>query len=435
MKFKNITTPLAISCCALAVASPQAAIAQDSTALATEYVGLTSGGSSQNADYLGGAGYETFVPTAQLSSADNQISADVSLDYRLAGKPKLSSDGQKLTGSFLTLSLKGSVPLNGTDPDSAVDFRSFGNGGKLTVGFNYFRPSVVSAASSYPVIIASGRACVQDAIRNWEKKGNESDGAIAAGNSALDRYDSASQPEQNLGVFEIVDVAVGKDPAEGSVGAAIKAQCKPAGNSAIKNDSNLAMLFAHKALSPAEFAAWRRQHRKVGMTVFFGGEVSLGYSRFSIVDRPALRLNQTDRVGIDANGRIGAIFNRANTLVTANFGFVRSYEAKEVVDVCGPPDINGQSTCINGQDGEPDGKETGYAGLAVRQVLLRNKNGEPIVGIRPSATYVFEDKDWQFELPIYFQRSTEGKLDAGIRAIYNTGKDKVAFGAFVGVPF
>jgi hypothetical protein len=435
MKISIITSTFAVSCCALAAFTPQVALAQDSTALATEYVGLTSGGSSQNADHIGGAGYETFVPTAQISSSDNQISADVSLDYRLAGKPKLDREGTKLTGSFLTLSLKGSIPLNGSDPDSLIDFRNFGNSGKLTIGFNYFRPSVVSAASSYPVIVRSGRACVEDAIQNWEKEGIEQEAAVAAGTAAIGRYDAAQRGDGNLGVFELVDAAVGQAPVEGSVEAAIKAQCTRSGNSVIGNDSRLAMLFAHKALSPAEFAAWRRQHRKVGKTIFFGGEVSLGYNRFSIVDRPALRLNRTDRVGIDANGRIGVIFNRANSLVTANFGYVRSYEAKEVVDVCGPPDISGKTTCINGQDGNPDRKETGYAGLAVRQVLLRNKNGEPIVGIRPSATYVFEDKDWQFELPIYFQRSSEGKLDAGVRAIYNTGKDKIAFGAFVGVPF
>ena len=68
-------------------------------------------------------------------------------------------------------------------------------------------------------------------------------------------------------------------------------------------------------------------------------------------------------------------------------------------------------------------------------VVLRNKDGEPTLGIRPSATYILEDKDWQFELPVYFQRSSTGGLDAGVKGIYNTGQQDFGIGAFVGLSF
>lgn len=430
MRFKCLKfVPAVAVACAAHVSTAQA---QDSSALATEYVGITTGGSLQAEDHIGGASIERFTPSAQLSSKDDQISAEFALDYRFASQPRLT--GGKLTGSFLAVSLKGSLPLNGTDKDASVDFKSFGNGGKLTLGFNFFRPSVVSVEADYPVIRLAGKTCVSQAADDWVADGHDTAAELKQAQAAKDRYKLAEQDE-SFGVFELIDEVLKPGVNEGSVEAQIKANCTRSGNPAIGNDSHLAALYARDALSPTEYARWRKAHRQAERTWFAGGEISLGYNRFSIVDRPSLTLVRTDRIGFDANARFGAIFARANTMVLASGGYTRSYKAKDLVDVCGPPDPLGNSTCINGQDGAPERTETGYASLAVRQVMLRNRHGEPILGIRPSATYIFEDKDWQFELPIYFQRSSKGGLDAGVRAIYNTGVGKVAFGAFVGAPF
>lgn len=61
----------------------------------------------------------------------------------------------------------------------------------------------------------------------------------------------------------------------------------------------------------------------------------------------------------------------------------------------------------------PAAERRGYASVNLRKVLLRN---------------------W-FELPVYLQRSDDGGLDAGVRAIFNTGSDKFGLGAFIGEPF
>ena len=131
--------------------SATGACAQNDTS--DPYIGLTAGGSSQAEDHIQSSRDERFVPSAQISSDGDQVSLDFSLDYRVAGAPTTS--GGQVRGSFLTVSLKGSVPVNSAKANSLVDFKTFGNDGKITLGFNYFRPSITSVASEYPVIRAS----------------------------------------------------------------------------------------------------------------------------------------------------------------------------------------------------------------------------------------------------------------------------------------
>ena len=412
--------------------SAPCALAQNDTSDAAEYVGLTAGGSSQAEDHIQSSGYERFVPSAQVSSNGEQISLDFSLDYRVAGGPTTSS-GQ-VQGNFLTVSLKGSVPVNSGKANSLVDFKTFGNNGKLTLGFNYFRPSVTSVESEYPILRVSAAYCVNTAIFGWIKENHDNAAGYQDALAARERLNQALLPSGNYGVFEIVDVAAGKDKSPGSIGFAINVACSRA-NTKLTNDNSFATVFARQALSPAAYADWRKTHSRSNTTLFLGAEVSLGYNKFSIVDRPSVSQSQVDRIGFDAKGHIGAVFAGTSTLATVNFGFTRSYTAQAVVDVCGPPNLSGTSTCVNGQDGPPARKETGYVGFSVRQVLLRNKYGEPVLGIRPSATYILKDKDWQFELPFYLQRNASGGLDAGVRVVYNTGQSKAGIGAFVGVPF
>lgn len=408
------------------------ALAQSDTSDAAEYVGLTAGGSSQAEDHIQSSGYEVFVPSAQISSNGDQVSLDFSLDYKVAGSRPPS--GGQVRGNFLMVSLKGSVPVNSAKANSLVDFKTFGNNGKLTLGFNYFRPSVTSVASEFPVVRASAAYCVNTAIFDWINDNHDSSAGYKDALAARERLNKALEPSSNFGAFEIVDEAAGTDKSTGTVGSAIHAACSQA-NKKLSNENSFATVFARKALSPAAYNDWRKTNQRGNMTMFLGAEVSLGYNKFSIVDRPSVSQGQVDRIGFDAKGHVGVVLAGTSTLATVNFGFVRSYTAQAVVDVCGPPNLAGTTICVNGQDGPPTRKETGYVGVSVRQVLLRNKYGEPVLGIRPSATYVLKDKDWQFELPFYLQRNESGGLDAGVRVVYNTGMDKVGIGAFVGVPF
>lgn len=419
-------------CSALSAAFlAQPALAKDDApAISTTYVGVTSGGSNQTGERTASAGYEQISTSAQLSSEGEQINADFSLDYRIAGAPRL--DGTHLVGSFLSVSIKGSVPLNGSKPGSVVDFKTFGSGGNLTLGFNYFRPRVTSVSQSYPVIRQLARYCVATSVSKWGDDEHGSPAEAAAGAAALGRFDQ-SAADTELGVFEIIKETVGDEAGTGTVGKAIAENCSK-DNPKLTDDSSFIDVFATHGLTPAEAAAWRRNVRSEG-TLFLGGQVSLGYNRFDIVDRTALANRPVDRIGYDANGRIGYVFGGANVMALGTFGYTRSYKAKDVVDVCGPPDINGKSICINGQDGAPDRKDTGYAGAVLRVVVLRNKDGEATLGIRPSATYVFEDKDWQLEIPVFFQHTDTGGLDAGVKGIYNTGKKDFGIGAFVGLAF
>ena len=422
-----IATPLALAGSLLA----NTASAQSDSVPAPDYVGLTSGGSINASDTIPSSGFHDTYAKAQLSNEGEQISADFAYTLNHASPPK--GDQNTVTGSFFSLSVKASIPLNGAKEGSQVDFKTFGNNGKLTVGFNYFRPTFVTAVQDYPVIVPAERRCIVLATNAWIKKGHNTPADQSKVDQILATFDKASTGNE-LGVFEMLDEATGLSPAEDTVGAFVRQRCGKNSAYGIGDDSDIALIYASDTLDPATYAAWRRKHQAEG-TWYFGGEVSLGYNRFSVVDRPTLTLVNPSRVGFDANAHIGYIFPRANTMLLFEGGFTRAYTTQDTVDVCGPPDAQGRTTCINGQTGLPARMDTAYFGGSWRQVLLRNKYGQPVLGMKPSVTYIKEDKALQFALPIYFQRSESGGLDAGIKATYNTDKDKFAFGAFVGLPF
>ncbi len=407
------------------------ACAQTDPVPAPDYVELTSGGSINAPDTIPSSGFHNTNAAVQLSNEGDQINADFAFTLNHASAPKGSQ--QTVTGTFFSMSLKASLPLNGIKEGSQVDFKTFGNNGKLTLGFNFFKPTFVSAVQDYPVIVPAERRCIVVATNAWAKKGhdtaidrNKADQIVAA----FDKVSSDSE----LGVFEMLDEATGVSPDDGTVAAFVRQRCGINPARGIRNDSDIALRYASDTLDTAAYTAWRRKHRAEG-TLYFGGEVSLGYNRFDVVDSPTLTLKRPERVGFDANAHIGYILPGASTMLLVEAGYTRAYTAQNVVDVCGPPDVQGHTTCVNGQDGLPTRKDTGYVGGSWRQVLLRNKYGQPVLGMKPSATYVFEDKAWQFALPVYFQRSDTGGLDGGIKATYNTDKRKFAIGAFVGLPF
>lgn len=398
---------------------------------APDYAGLTSGGSLTAPDTIPSSGFEDTDAKAQLSNEGDQLNADFSFTLNRASAPK--GNQETVSGTFFSLSVKASLPLNGTKAGSIVDFKTFGNNGKVSLGFNFFRPTFVTSVQDYPVIVPSERRCIVLASNAWSKDGHNSAADQKKASLLLAAFDKASTSSE-LGVFEMLDEATGVSPADGTLAAFVRQRCGINPAYGIRNDSDIALLYASDTLDPAAYAAWRRKHRAEG-TVYFGGEVSLGYNRFEVVDRPTTSIIRPERVGFDANGHVGYILPGASTMLLVEGGFTRAYTAQDAVDVCGPPDPQGRATCVNGQDGLPTRKDTAYIGGSWRQILLRNKYGQPILGMKPSVTYVREDKAWQFALPVYFQRSDTGGLDGGIKATYNTDKDKFSIGAFVGVPF
>lgn len=398
---------------------------------AEQFTGLTSGGSLTAPDTIPSSGFKDTDAKAELSSEGDQVNANFAFTLNRGSAPH--GDQETVSGTFFSLSLKASVPLNGNKEGSVVNFKTFGNNGKLTLGFNFFRPTYVTAVQDDGVIKTSERFCIVKASRAWAELGHDD----AADRTALDQilmaYDKARSDPDN-GAFDLLDAATGLSPGEGSLGSFVRQRCGKSQESGLTNDERFAEIYAREALDAPAYKAWRRKHHAEG-TFYFGGEVSIGYNRFSVINRPTLTLQHPDRVGFDGNGHVGYIFPRASTMLLVESGYTRTYAAQDKVDVCGPPNPQGQSICINGEGGLPTRKDTGYVGASWRQVLLRNSHDDPVLGMRPSATYIFEDKDWQFALPVYFQRNESGGLDAGVKATYNTGKKKFEVGAFVGLPF
>lgn len=398
------------------------------------YVGITSGGPIAAEDRIASDDLSDTKTSAQISSDNDLISANFSLDMTSTGFRKISTDGRFITFNTSNFSVKASIPLNKSEDHSAVDFKTFGNDGKLTFGFNTYRAKFVSPFATLPDLAQFAEGCIAFAGKDWV--GGPLRGSPEKVDMVLKEYEGSATKFGSIGArLEAASTATKTDE-NGGFGAYALEFCKVGGSGKIGNDNDY-IRFAKESADNPNFSpsAWRRRYFDPQNTVFWGGEASLGYNRFSIVNRTTVSSSRIDRLGFDVSGRVGLIVGNSGTVILLSGGFVRSYKAKDVVDVCGPPDLSGKTVCVNGQDGTPDRTQTGYGTLSVRKVLLRNRFGEPILGVRPSVTYIKEDKDWQFELPVYLQRSDKGGLDAGVRLIYNTGNDKFGLGAFVGTSF
>lgn len=396
------------------------------------YLQTTGGGSIAAPDRVASDDIKDVVTSAQIENENEVLTANFSLDLTVVGRAKAagkSDDDRYVTSRLTNLSVKVSVPMNKAEEGSLVDFKTFGNDGKLTVGFNSYRSSYDLPTTNLPVYGEMAGACLREAGETWREEkriANEPGVEIMVGYLVGE----VNQGGSIDGAME----RASKLDGVGDFGPYALAICKVNGTAKIRDDKDYVQ-FGEQALGKEGFAKWKRSQSSPRPSFFFGAEASIGYNRFSVVNRTTVSVDVKDRVGFDANARAGWVFGSQGMVLLASGGYTRSYKPKDVAEVCGPPDLNGNTTCVSGQDGMPGREETAYASVSLRKVLLRNKQGQPILGVRPSVTYVFEDKAWQFELPVYLQRSDSGGLDAGVRAIFNTGSDKFGLGAFVGVPF
>jgi hypothetical protein len=390
-------------------------VAHASEADPSPYVGLTAGGQITAPDRVTSGEAQTLVTTAQISNEDDVLIANFALDFTLnGGSTQVTRGAVNFTSThLLNVAVKASVPINPAEDGSQIDFRSFGNDGKLTIGFNYYRSRLISAFETLPENTKSAAICVQKAGDIWlgDRPGRHITSDKLQINAYLEAFKAAGAEGKPAGAILFESLSLSSAP---DFRAFAHKYCKIDGEAGVMNGSDYTRLFGEASLGAEGYARWNRRYNNPQGSWFLGAEASLGYSRFDVVDRPA---------------------GQANLILLASAGYTRRYKAQDVVQVCGPPDSSGNANCISGQDGPPTPSDTGYATLSARYVLHRNSTGDPVIGIRPSVTYILGDKDWQFELPVYLQRNEDGGLDAGIRAIYNTGARKFGLGAFVGVPF
>lgn len=391
---------------------------------------------------VAGLGYDELRADAQLATSDGMVSAEFSLDYNFAAAPRTSTsaDIRVVFGSFTNISVKASVPLNSAEQGSSVDFKNFGNNGRLTINFNHFSPSFAHPGDLVPYNLRFAETCLVEQAKEWTEH------TQVEGGKVLTSEQRQSQTAAVLGAYrafgnaddlwdERVKAAAGADGAGGFGTVALK-QCTANTGYPIQSDSDLVLKYATLTLTGhGEYQEFRNRFIKPATTGFWGGSLSVGYNRFSIVNRPAFVIDRTERVGFDLNMRAGKIWSQSGLMVAIGGGYTRTYKAKDEVEICGAPNISGVSTCIKGQDGAPERTDTAYAEISLRYVLLRDKHGNPLIGMAPRAAYIREDKAFQVTFPVFFQHSKEGGLDAGIQAIWNSDKKRVAVGAFIGVPF
>lgn len=433
---------LAVIAVFLAAATPKPVNAQSAYGPEQVPPGVetASKGPIGDSNRIAGLGFSELTPDAQLSTADGAVSADLSLDYSFAASP-VSKDtplGSVITGSFSNVSIKASIPLNPDKTGSSIDFKNFGNKGKFTLNFNHFAPRFASPAGQGKYFFRFGEACLNEAGAAWIASPQIDNGRV------LETAERQAQVKTMLAGYRgemagtlLWDEAIEKSsalPKSGAFGKSAAQQCVAGAGHPLQSDTDLARRYAEAALDAQEYKVWRRSIVSVGRTVFYGGDASFGYNRFEIANRQTLLVDRIERVGFDINFHGGIIFAGSSTLVSIGVGYTRAYEPKKVIDQC-LPNLSGGCTNLKGQDGLPDRKDTAYAEIGLRKVLLRDRHGDPLVGIAPKITYIREDDAFQVSIPLYFQRSKKGGLDAGVQAIWNSDKKRVAIGAFIGVPF
>ena len=436
MLYRISSSPAVLASFASVLGLISAAPATGQTSKPPPYSGITSGGPIASPDRIASDDSRKVVTSAQIGTEDDIVSANFALDLTITSSPKRTTeDGVNFNSTGLVnVSIKGSVPLNPAAEGSQIDFKNFGENGKLTVGINVYRAKMVAPGSTLPSIGIFAKVCIDRTGKQWLE--SRLSGTRADDERQISEVTRRYETEISAGIPTLAALSrAASIPTAADFGAQANAACKLGGTAGIGNELDYARVYGEAAIGKGPFAAWRKRYLSPQNSFFFGAEASIGYNRFSVADRTTVTVGVKDRVGFDINGRAGWVFGDAGMVLLASGGWTRSYKAKAEVEVCGPPDLSGNTTCIKGQDGLPDKSETAYATVSLRKVLLRNKDGQPIVGIRPSVTYVVEDKDWQFELPVYLQRSDTNGLDAGVRGIYNTGSKKFGLGAFVGVPF
>lgn len=402
-----------------------------------ENVAALSGGAINAPERTASDDLKTEAIAFQLSTENGEVFAGFGYDLTV----QHDSSQDLKASSVSVLSVKARVPVNSTDDNATVDFKSFGNDGTLGISFNHYSTSFKFEENGIADYNVFARQCAVQAGNDWIKGLKQADKAGGHGQvtSFLSQFDTlAGRGFPSIAIFDLMttdQVVESISIRTNDFAKVAKSVCGLNGSAGITSETSYARRFGAAALGEKEYRRWRRENLDPQTTWFVGFELNAGFNRFSVIDRPSLTLIRTDRVGFDLEGHAGMVLGDGRWVFMVGGGYTRSYKAQVVKQVCGVTGPLNQDTCVEGQDGLPTRTDTGYVTISARKVLFHNKEGDPTLGIRPSVTYIVADHDWQVELPIYFQRSKAFGLDAGVRVIYNSGTDKASFGAFVGKTF
>lgn len=406
--------------------------------IANERGEALAGGDLSAPDWSVSTGYEDIAATAQISSENEILKAKLALNYAFGGEPtfgKTSANVPFKTTQVWNASIKADVPLNSSSPDSMVDFKSFGIDGKVSIGINYMSLSYVEPIFEDPFLEELAQECISIEKSKWinQPNGMHLDDKKAHAKRFADDYSLKLNDPNQLEQWDAVLESLSGSMPDNPFSQVAMNGCHPS-KLAYNNARAIIGYFEDGHRNNSVFRKYKDSLPSDSVT-FAGIEGSAGLNRFKLVENSPFGSRDVDRVGFDVNAHYGKLFNRGNTALRLGAGYTRVYEAKDEVTFCQDLMASMSEECITGQNGIPNMKNTGYVEFGLRHVLRRSGNRKPKLAIAPSVTYILEDKDFQFRLPLYFQRSDDGGLDVGVQAIYNGADDQVGIGAFVGIPF
>ncbi|WP_298334009.1 hypothetical protein [uncultured Erythrobacter sp.] len=424
--------------------SPVAAVAQDVEAQGpsvsrSDRLAVTNGGpisrpTANDAD-------ESEIGTSfQISSIDDTVAGEFALTLGTGDVDYERTSADKGTVSFsrTDISLKATIPFNANNGDNPfINFTNIGNDAQVTLDLVHRSGKDITGRQRYDYLARFVGQCLVEVSQEWLDNrrpiASLADQDAVATIKRIFRAELADiQTNRRLAgtndLSEHVDSQLGDN--ENAFWADSKNACRITADGPIRNQGDLIDRYAQGALSKQEFASFYTS-KSIRL---FGVSASSGFEEFELLDRPGFQLDSVDRVGFELEGYAGIISGSGNVSGRLSAAFVRSFEAQDDVEFCRSTSPTDQE-CLTGPDMLPVRSDSLVLKGEARLVLLRDRIGRPQLAMAPEVSYNVDDNEWLFDTPIYFQRSDDGGLDAGLRLLYGTKDDDFSVGLFIGVPF
>lgn len=321
-----------------------------------------------------------------------------------------------------------STPIESGGKDADL-FRgdSLVSGSKLKLSLVSFSTKVGTGQGAGPAISAAYQQCISQNARQWVAmqpdriEAGETAGALVGGlNERLAWRTSGVN-------FDGIMEDTGKN--HGDLGKVLVKACHPGADDGALNDEY--DLVSKYGKDPATFG--KRFLPENAKLTFWGVDASIGRDDYDILDRTAFKLESKPRTSWE----VGAFYGWMNSDLTFSLRgravYGQNYENQAEAEICRTVSIPAGTECIKGPDGAPIRNRTGLVSIEARK-LVTVKEGTKIA-FAPQVTYRFEDKNLGVELPVYLAPDKDGKLNGGIKAVYNSKGDEFAVGLFIGVPF
>lgn len=165
---------------------------------------------------------------------------------------------------------------------------------------------------------------------------------------------------------------------------------------------------------------------------WFGGfAAAVGYLEYDFKDPQSLEEKSDDRTPWSVELFFGRYSSSRRHLVRVGYEYVRGYKESDDTIVCKVPDPALPPECHSGKfaGAVDDDSDTGF--VEWRATLPESW---PAEAVTLKYTYDFDKEESEVDLPVYLFKNSDGKLNGGVRGLWNE-EDDFGIGIFIGGAF